>query len=192
MTFKVTKQFVRDVETFIAEFHFLADAQEFISGKLAEASQQRLKIVYRSYQDENLLQEFNLDKTGVLLCRPQYAQGDNALPSSGQAWLVAEGNDRQPQKQLAFFQDKSDAYFFTELKLLSDEKSTATYYLIYAGRIIGTLDQKTLLEQKAKAQSAGKESKLAFYPTPLRTSPRLGPGGYYRTIDEKKEEDDKQ
>lgn len=189
MAFKVTKQFVRDVETYIADFFHLADARNFIAQKMLQDSINKFQIIYRSYQDENLLQEFNPDKDGVLLCRPQYAQGDVSFPSLGQTWLVAQGNVQNPEQQLAFFSEKNDAFFFMEMKALADEKSTATYYLIYNGRIVGTLDHQTLQTRKAKSEAAqAQENKVIFYPTPLRTSPRLGPGGNYKVVEEKKED----
>ncbi|WP_454781809.1 hypothetical protein [Legionella sp. WA2022007384] len=59
MQYKITEQFARGEEKVIAEFSDLGDTRIFIAKKLALPDLEKQKIIFRLYDDSDLLQEFN-------------------------------------------------------------------------------------------------------------------------------------
>src|SRR4029078_11532364 len=115
MKYKITKQFARDAENLLAEFVESDDASFFIKRKLLSDEEKSLNVIYRMFENQKLLNEFNKEKIKTRINNPQYAAGDRYLSDLLGPIKVCKDNPNEPA--LAVFTDLNDAELFVEDKL---------------------------------------------------------------------------
>lgn len=77
MRYKITEQFARGEEKVIADFSELNDTHIFLAKKSANADLEKQKIIFRLYDNSDLLHEINRETISV--AHANYAEGNGDL-----------------------------------------------------------------------------------------------------------------
>jgi hypothetical protein len=188
MRYKITKQYAQDTEKLIAEFQGIEDAKFFLERKNIADSEKNIKLIYRLFDDQTLINEFNKEKMNSLIRPGTYAEGDNFLPDSFGHYKISK--DNLVAHAHAGFTELNDAELFVEDKLTHSTIMT-TYYIFNNDEKIAELNQHVKKLKESEGGSQGKSETASFRPTPFNTSPR--PQGIPPTSvkDEKDEKDEK-
>ena len=193
MQYKMTKQYARDMETPLAEFGNLSDAELFINTKSALDKSKYLKLIYRLYENDNLLREYNKETMNAPFARAQYAQSDLDLPRNfaGPFSILNQNNVNNADAIIAKFCNIDDAKIFIEVQITTNnasEKISGAYFIFKDAQLIEKIDRNSIDSQQSSSSQETQEQqkKSAFRPTPLTTSLRLGPSKWTAN-----EEDDK-
>ena len=193
MSYKITEQYARGEENPIAEFSEINDAKLFITKKSAVDDEQDKQIIYRLYDDSELLQEVN--KKRISIAYAKYAEGDCDIQNSVRFSfnVKVQPPHSLERKNIAALNDKNDAELFIIGKCESDETidDTSLFLVLKENLLMDTLSKHILANRKKETGgSSGNETGSTFRPTPLssRPTPPGGPSDYWvdNEDDEKK------
>jgi len=187
--YKITKQFAKEKETPLAEFISLRDSELFIAAKSSDDESKSSKIIYRIYDHEKLLREYNKEKINIQIGRAQYAQGDLDLPHYfAEPFRVLSNRLYDASAVIAKFNTIDDAKIFIETKFAENKPDARTYYIFNDKQLIEQMDKSHIDLNKSQSQGGqGKENKQVFRPTPFNVAPRLGPSKWL--VDEKDDDE---
>jgi len=189
MQYKVTKQYIKDVESPLAEFIDMHDADMFISNK--PDTYKASLLIYRLYNNAMLVSEYNKDKYKSPISLAQYANGDIDLPEHfAEPYRVTYRSKDNKEHILATFRDLEDARFFVDLKFRSNRHSSENdpRYMIYdITRLLEIIDQKSIVAKNA-SESKKQGKRLTFRPTPTLKLTR-GPKSYLTEVDDDEDEE---
>lgn len=180
MDFKITEQFARSVERFIAECNSADDATLFLQQKLAINEQERKQIIYRVYdENQELLQESN--EGHLTVSQAKYAEGvaefDDTSPLAFQIFLSV--NSGEPSKTLiAQCNDKKDASLFISSKFEAEAEvlDNAVFFIIKNNMIVDTINKTKVARQSKNCEPASdKGSKSQLSPLSTRPTPPGAP-----------------
>ena len=179
MNYKITEQYARGEENPIAEFGELENAKLFITRKSTINDEQEKQIIYRLYDDSELLQEINIKKISIAYAK--YAEGDCDIQNSARFSFTVKIQTAPSleRKNIASFNDKNNAELFIIGKCEADETvDSNSLFLIFKDRLLMDTLSKPLLANRKKATdgSSGSDKGSTFRPTPLSTRP-TPPGG---------------
>lgn len=179
MNFKITEHYARGEEKFIAEFNELNDAKFFMSKKSSIDDLERKKVIYRLYDDHELLHELN--KENISITHAKYAEGNgdfnNAAPFIFQ--VMIKTMDSLERKTIAQFNNKNDAYLFVIYKFEHDNTiHDNDLLLILKDKILIDTANKTIIANRKKESSgsSGNEKGSTYKLSPLSTRPTPGGG----------------
>jgi len=192
MNYKMTEHYARNEEKLIAEFSELHDTKIFVVKKLADAEIENHKLIYRIYDDEQLVQEINKDNISV--SSAHYAEGNRDIEDSvGFHFnVMLKTRDSAEKKSIANFSNKKDASLFIVSKCEVDAtvEDNDLFFIYKDHELIDTLS-KIICEHRNKesTDSQGNKQSEQFRPTPLptRPTPQGGPSDCW--VEEDKEED---
>jgi hypothetical protein len=177
MRYKITEHYARGEEKVIAEFSELKNAHFFIAKKIAYAEEEEQKIIYRLYDDSELLQQFN--KENISVAHAKYADGSGDLNLVQLPFnVMIKGEDSLEKKSIANFNLKNNAYLFIDSQFASDHINDNDLFFIYQEQnLIDTLNKIISTHRNQDViRTQNREKKATFHPTPLPTRPTL-PGG---------------
>lgn len=178
MRYKITEQFARGEEKVIAEFSELNDTRIFLAKKLESADLEKQKIIFRLYDDSDLLHELNRENISVSYAK--YAEGNGDLNLIQFPFhVLIKLEDSLEKRGIANFNNKNDANLFIINKCESDEtvQDNTLFFLFKEGNMIDTLSRVVSTHRKNEAARFAKNEKGArFHPTPLPNRP-TPPGG---------------
>ena len=179
MHYKITEQYARGEEKPIAEFCELDDAQIFVTKKISNDEMQHKKIIYRLYDDSQLLKKFNPENISIGYAR--YAEEDLDITNTIHFLfnVMIQTGDSLERKNIANFNDGNDANLFIIGKC--DTDSTVhdnDLFCIFKGKILmKNLNKMIIANQKITSEgSSANQSGATFRPTPIPTRP-TPPGG---------------
>lgn len=177
MQYKITKQYSRDDELPLAEFHNLEDAQLFIDKKSAIDEKHYIKLIYRIYDPNKLLFEFNKEKINGPIKKGLYADQERDLPISfmNAFKIIIKPYPENKKNILAEFNNINDAKIFIEAKLVLDSSMNVniTYGIFNQALFAEEWSQNTVnVIQKQNQESQGKKRAASFRPSPFSTIPQ--------------------
>lgn len=179
MNYKITKHYARGEEQLIAEFNELNEAKLFIIKKSSTDELERKKVIYRLYDEQELLHELNQEN--ISITRAKYAEGNsdfnNAAPFIFQVMIQNMGS--LERKTIAQFNDKNDANLFIVCKFEDDHTTLDNdLFLIFKGKILIDTVNKTIIANRKKESSgsSGNEKGATYKLSPLSTRPTPGGG----------------
>ncbi len=182
MDYKITQHYERGEEQIIAEFKFISEARIFLRKKMSLAAEERIKIIYRLYDNEVLLEELNHDH--VSATHADYAEGNRDIEITSFIYHVYLKKENSAQKIVAHFNDQKDAWLFLAALYESDPTYDDDLFLIFKNNVlIETLNKNILNNQSVL--STNKPNTL-FSPTPFPTTltPHGSPSDYWGKKDE--------
>ena len=190
MNYKITEQYSRSEEKLIAEFAELHNARLFIAKKSSVDDEERKKIIYRIYDSDDLLHEFN--NVNISTGYSKYAEGNGNLNNTAPfIFQVRAGNtDSLERTEIAQFHVNTDAILFIATKFEADNTVYHnTVFLIYKGQILIDTINKAIIEKRKSGGVDGSEkgSRASLSPLSTRPTPGGGPLDYWV---EKNEDDD--
>ncbi|MDP3269630.1 hypothetical protein [Legionella rowbothamii] len=179
MNFKITEHYARGEEKLIAEFNELNDAKFFMTKKSSINDVERKKVIYRLYDDHELLHELNNEN--ISITHAKYAEGNgdfnNAAPFIFQ--VMIKTLDSLERKTIAQFNDKNDAILFVACKFENDNTMHDNdLLLIFKDKIsIDTVNKTIIANRKNESSgSSGNEKGSTYKLSPLSTRPTPGGG----------------
>lgn len=180
MPYKVTRQFIKDVETPGAEFDDIDDASLYIAVKLRSYTKS-MKLIYRLYQDDTLISEHHDENLRQPISRAKYAQGDNDLPDNfAEPFRVSCHSSNNVEKNIAKFIDITNAQLFIEALFSSGKPNNrvdVVYKIYNINQLVKIVDQRAI-GGEAPNESQGKNKKITFRPTPFSVKLTMGPKNY--------------
>ncbi|MCE0724441.1 MULTISPECIES: hypothetical protein [Legionella] len=193
MRYKITEQFARGEEKVIAEFGELNDTRIFLAKKSANADLEKQKIIFRLYDDSDLVHEINRENISVAYAK--FAEGNGDLNLIQLPFHVMIRTQTILEKRgIANFNDKNDANLFIISKCESDEsiQDNDLFFLFKGQNLIDTLTRIINTHREKEAtRSTRNEKKATFHPTPMPRRP-TPPGGPSDCWIEEEEDDDNQ
>ncbi|PWY54305.1 hypothetical protein DGG96_17810 [Legionella qingyii] len=178
MRYKVTEQFARGEEKIIAEFSDLNDTHLFIAKKSAYTELEKQNIIFRLYDDSDLLHEFNREHISVAYAK--YAEGNGDLNFVQFSFHVMIKTENTLEKTgIANFNDKNDANLFMVGKCETDKTllDSDLLFLFKEQNLIDTLNRTITIHRKKETTRVTRNEKGAkFHPTPMPRRP-TPPGG---------------
>lgn len=175
MIYNVTKLFLKTKEALIATFADLKDAEAFIATKLAQDEINHLNVLYRIYDENELIREFNKELQASI-------EPDDAETFSKAQFSYNVQVQSLPSLEriiLACFNDKDDASLFITNKCSGEAKSDSgnTFFIFKEQVLLATLnraimDHKILKDSEPSGQSTG----ATLSPLSRRPTPPGGPG----------------
>lgn len=182
MSYKITEQYSRGEEKLIASFVQLHDAKLFMTKKSSADDEERKKIIYRIYDDYDLLHELN--NANISTGYSRYAEGNgdlnNAAPFIFQVMIGTVSSVER--KSIAQFYVKTDASLFITSKFEADNTAQEnTLFFIYKGQVLVDTINKTIIEKRQSGGVDGndKGSRATLSPLPTRPTPPGGPADYW-------------
>lgn len=186
MQYKITEQFARGEEKAISEFSDLYDSRIFLAQKIADAELEKQKIIFRLYDDSELIHESNREHISISYAKYAEGNGDLALAPLP-IHLMIQSNQSSQKINVANFYIRNDAYLFVAQKCeLDDRIKDNTLFFIYQEKnLIDTLSRTVIINRKKEtARFSRNENKAIFHPTPLSTRPKPPGGPSYCWIEE--------
>ncbi|KTC83537.1 hypothetical protein [Legionella cincinnatiensis] len=178
MRYKVSEQFARGEEKAIAEFRELSDAKIFIAQKQENTRIEKQKIIFRLYDDSDLLHEFNENNSSVAYAK--YADGNGDLNIIKFPYhVMIKAQHATDKKCIANFIHKINANLFVISKCDSDDQLNENdlFFIFKEQNLIDTLNKIICTHRKIESDRSNDNEKGAkFHPTPLPKRPRP-PGG---------------
>ncbi|QEY52262.1 hypothetical protein [Legionella longbeachae] len=178
MRYKVTEQFARGEEKAIAEFRELSDAKIFIDQKQENTRIETQKIIFRLFDDFDLLHEFNENNSSVAYAK--YADGNGDLNIIKFPYhVMIKAQHATDKKCIANFIDKINANLFVISKCDNDDAvdENDLFFIFKEQNLIDTLNKILCIHRKIKSdRSKENERGAKFHPTPLSRRP-TPPGG---------------
>lgn len=179
----MTEHYARGEEKPIAAFDELDDARMFLTKKSDVDDEERKKVIYRLYDDQDLLYEIN--KEGVSATHALYAEGNgyfsDAVPFSFQ--VMIESYHSLERKTVAQFAIQTDASLFARCKSAEDNTFDANDLLMILkdNCLIETLNKTIIANQKKESSDSGTETGSSYTLSPLSTrpTPSGGPPDYW-------------
>lgn len=178
MKYNLTEQYARGEEKPIASFNELNDATNFMAKKSSIDEGEGKKVIYRLYDDNDLLQQFNRDN--IIIANAAYAYGNrdfDTMPSFA-CKVMFQLVDTTARKSIANFNDKNDAKLFVISKCGVDHtiSDNDLFFIYQSNSLIDTLNKIIISNQNKKSEgSSSKEKGASFCPSPLPTRP-IPPG----------------
>lgn len=178
MKYKVTKHYLKTKDVLIAAFSALNDAEIFIAQKLTHDEINRTKTLYRIYDDNELVAEFNNETQ--LFTEPEDAETySNAQFSFNVTIQVTNSLERIT---IAYFNDEADANLFVIDKCSREDKSdSGDTFLIFKDQVLFATLNRYLIDNKALKSSgiAGNSTGVTLSPLSRRPIPPGGPSDYW-------------
>jgi hypothetical protein len=177
MNYKITEQYSRGEEKIIAEFAVLHDARFFITKKSSMDDEERKKIIYRIYDDYDLLHELN--NANISTGYSKYAEGNgdlnNTVPFIFQVRIGTA--DSLERTEIAQFHLKKDASLCISGKFeLDNTVHSNAIFLIYKGQVLIDTVNKAIIEKRKSGGIEGNEAGARATLSPLSTRPTPGGG----------------
>lgn len=186
MQYKITEQFARGEEKAIAEFYDLYDSRIFLAQKIADADLEKQKIIFRVYDDSELVHESN--RAHISISYAKYAEGNGDLALAQlPIHLMIQSTPSTQKINIANFHIRNDAYLFATQKCeLDDRIKDNTLFFIYQEKnLIDTVSKTVIINRKKEAaRYTRNENKAVFHPTPLSIRPKPPGGPSYCWIEE--------
>ncbi len=191
MNYKMTEQYARGEEKVFAEFQSLLDITIFMAKKLHQDDEQGHELIYRLYDDSELLREFN--KKNISVGYAQFAEGNCDFTNKARLFFnvlikSAHSLEREP---IANFYDEQDAYLFIVGKCDVDDTihDNDLFMVLKNNVLFSTLSRVLLSNQKKGGVGSTEGSKgTVFRPTPMPMRP-VPPGFPHDYWDEEPGED---
>ena len=116
----MTEQYARGEEKPIAEFNELNDAKNFMAKKSSNDEDEGKKVIYRLYDDTNLLHQLNRDN--IITANAKYADGNSDFytMSAFACKVMFQLVNTTERQSIAKFDDKDDARLFVISKCGAD------------------------------------------------------------------------
>ncbi|WP_115222792.1 hypothetical protein [Legionella donaldsonii] len=191
MRYKITEHYARGEEKLIAAFNKFNEARLFMAQKASIDEEAKKKIIYRLYDDNELLHELN--KTNISITHAHYAEGNgdlnNAAPFIFQ--VMAKTAESLEKEMIAQFNDKKDAKLFVVCKIETDQTihDSDLFFIVKGNLLIDTANKIIIANRNKEASRAsGNEKNPTLNPLPTRPTPRGGPPDYW--VD-KRDDDEK-
>lgn len=182
MRYKITEHYARGEEKLIAAFNELNEARLFMTQKAVIAEEAKKKIIYRIYDDNELLHELN--KTNISITHAQYAEGNgdlnNAAPFIFQ--VMVKTAQSLEKEIIAQFNDKNDAKLFIVCKIETDKTiHDSDLFFIFKDKILIDTANKIIVANRKKesSRSSRNEKSPTLNPLPTRPTPSGGPPDYW-------------
>lgn len=174
MKYKLTEQHARGEEKLIAEFEELNDTKIFMTKKLYQDDEEEKELLYRLYDDSELIHEFN--KKNISVAYAQYAEGNYDLNNIVRFFFnvlikVMNSSERKP---IANFNNENDAYSFIISKCDVDETvSDNDLFLILKDKILFDSLSRVIMTHRKKTFTGSNEGNKGpvFQPTPMPMRP---------------------
>ncbi|KTD40498.1 hypothetical protein [Legionella parisiensis] len=177
MRYKITEQFARGEEKVIAEFNEFKDTHIFIAKKAANADLEKQKIIFRLYDDSDLLHQINRENISVSYAKYAEGNGDlNLIQFPFHAMIKTQ--NALKKRAIANFNDKNDANLFIISKCESDEsvQDNDLFFLFKERTLIDTLSRIINTHREKEATRSIRNGQGAkFHPTPMPRRP-IPPG----------------
>ena len=179
MKYNMTEQYARGEEKPIAEFNELNDAKNFMAKKSSNDEDEGKKVIYRLYDDTNLLHQLNRDN--IITANAGYADGNSDFytMSAFACKVMFQLVNTTERQSIANFNDKDDARLFVISKCGADGTifDNDLFFIYQGDSLIDTLNKIIICHRNKKSEgSSGKEQGATFRPSPLSTRP-IPPGG---------------
>ena len=184
MNYKITEHYARGEEKLTAEFNELNEALLFITKKSALDGEDSKMLIYRLYDDNELVHELN--KENISVTHAKYAEGNgdftNTAPFTFQ--VMVKTIDSLERQTVAQFNDINDANLFVisqfeDNNTLHDED----LFLIFKDKVlIDTVNKTISIKRKPEYRgSKSSESGSPYNLSPLSTrpTPTGGPPDYW-------------
>lgn len=178
MKYQVTKHYLKTKEALIASFFDLNDAKIFIAEKLKCDDINRTNILYRLYDDNELIQEFNHENLSLIDAEDAETFSNHQLPYQ----VKIQAINALDRISVAYFNDEDDANLFVAAKCYRDDKSHACdTFLIFKNQILSTTLNKNILDNQALKDrlSSGNGHGATLSPLSTRPTPAGGPPDYW-------------
>lgn len=176
MTYNLTEQYARGEEKPIASLNELNDATNFIEKKLSTDENEGKKVIYRLYDDNDLLQQLNHDN--IITSNAVFADGNRDFETMTPfaCKVMFQLVDTTERKSIAGFNDKNNAKLFIISKCGADHtiSDNDLFFIYQNNNLIDTLNKIIISHQNKKSEasgSGGKDKGATFRPTPLPTRP---------------------
>lgn len=193
MNYTITEHYARGEEKPIAAFNELNNSRLFITKKSSIDEDESKKVIYRLYDDHELVQQINIENISTSHAR--YAEGNGDFNSFDQFIYVVmiQTMDSQERKMLAQFNNKDDALLFIVSKFENNNTvHDNDLFLIFKDKNLLDTVNKTIIEHRNResnrSSSNDDASKYTLSPLSTRPTPGGGPADYWV---EKKDADDK-
>ncbi|MDP3704349.1 MAG: hypothetical protein Q8R24_00380 [Legionellaceae bacterium] len=192
MKYKLTEQYARGEEMLFAEFQELLDVNIFMAKKSHQDDEQGHELIYRLYDDSELLREFN--KKNISVGYAQFAESNGDLTNQARSFFnvlikPVYSSERTP---IANFYDEHDASLFITNKCNIDETiHDNDLFLVFKNNVLYTTSSRILLSNQKKEYAGSTEGRkgAVFRPTPMPMRP-IPPGFPSDHWDEENEEND--
>ncbi len=178
MQYMVTSHYARGEEKWIASFDLRDRVQVFISKKIAIDEEEGKKVIYRLYDNQELLQAWNKDN--ISITHALYADGnadfDNVPPGFFMVMLNSVNLSRD--SPIAQFHAENDAMLFI-VSLFEAEKSMHAndVFFIFKGNLLMHTVNRSILEKRKRGSGSARDmQKGSFQISPLSTRPTPGGG----------------
>jgi len=184
MNYKITKHYARGEEQLIAGFNELNDARFFMKKRSSIDDLERKKVIYRLYDDQELLHELNIEN--ISITHAKYAEGtsDFNIAAPFIFLVMIQNIGSLERKTIAQFNDKNDANLYIVCKF--EDEHTAPdndLFLIFKGKIlIDTVNKSIIANRKKESSTSSGQDKGSTYklsPLATRPTPGGGPADYW-------------
>src|SRR3990167_2265958 len=139
MQYKLTNQYIKGVESILAEFTDLSDSRLFLE-YVSTSNRSKSALIYRLYDSAKLIAEYNKDKYKSPIFRAQYANKDVDLPEHFNApFRVTYRTKENKEYIVATFSAVEDARLFVDLKFRSNlhqDSNNPTYAIYNVTRLV--------------------------------------------------------
>ena len=178
MKYNVTKHYLKTKEGLIAAFSDLNDAQIFVAIKQTHDEINRNKVLYRIYDENELVQEFKNEIQS--LTDPEDAE----TYSNAQFSFTVKIQSAKSLERIivACFNDKEDANLFVSNKCSrEDTADSGQTFLIFKDQILFATLNRNIMDKKALTDLdiSGKGTGATLSPLSRRPTPSGGPGDYW-------------
>ncbi len=191
MDYIITEHYARGEEKPIAAFNELNEAKLFMTKKSAIDEKEKKQVIYRLYEDDELLQELN--KENISTTHAKYAEGNgdfnNTPPFIFQ--VMIKTTDSLERKKIAQFDDKNDAYLFivSKYEAVNTIHENDLFFIFKDKVSIDTINKTIFANRKTESGGSSSNEQGSTYklsPLSMRPTPGGGPPDYWV----KKEDDD--
>jgi hypothetical protein len=184
MNYIVTQQYARSEEKPIAGFNDLNDARVFLTKKSSIGDEEGKKVIYRLFDDHELLLELNEENISITNAKYAESNGDfnNTIPFIFQV-MIKDINGLE-RKTVAQFNDVNDAKLFVVCQFESDNTvHDNDVFLLFKDKILIDTLNKTIIANRKKESSGSasseKGSNYKLSPLSTRPTPGGGPADYW-------------
>jgi hypothetical protein len=179
MNFKMTEHYARGEEKLIAAFSELNEATHFLTKKASLNEVERKKIIYRLYDDGELLHELNTENSSSIHAKYAEGNGDFSNAALLTFQVLIKTFDSLEKKTIAQFNDTSDAYLFivSQFDCNDTVHDNDLFFIVKSNLLIDTVN-KSIIEHRNKESggSNSNESGSSYKLSPLSTRPTPGGG----------------
>jgi hypothetical protein len=172
MHYKITEHYARGEEKPIAEFRDLNDARIFMAIKVTETELEKHHIIYRIYDDSELLDIINPENIATGYAK--YAEGNSDLNIVPFIFNVMRNiGDTEEKTGIASFNDKNDAHLFIFNKCEADNtvNDNDLFFILKDQNLIDT-SNRTINAARKKECAKGSEKGAASKSSPLQPRPK--------------------